>query len=118
MSLACFECNKIGSFNTLIIFEEDGAFEEGKLIAHYRSFYTDCASFSGFEPVAKSRFMIVQEKAYQDSWNTGSDGDVLKQTHHKFIDEVALQKKLPKIFAALTQRAGPPKGGVKKKQKK
>jgi len=101
MSLACFECGEIGSFNTLIIFNRDGNFDPQKPVSHYPNFYTDCVAFADFEEVKKSRFMVVEERGYQDSWNTGTDGDKLQETKRKFIDEAILATKLPRIFKAL-----------------
>ncbi|MEK7532732.1 MAG: hypothetical protein AAB579_03990 [Patescibacteria group bacterium] len=101
MSLACFECRRGGAFNTLVLFASDGDFDPEKSVSHYPSFYTDCAAFGDFKKVEKSRFMIVEERESQDSWNTGTDGDKLRETKYKFVDETTLAAKLPKIFAAL-----------------
>lgn len=101
MSLACFECRRGGVFNTLILFAEDGNFDPEKPASHYSNFYTDCAAFGDFKKVKKSRFMIVQKREFADSWFTGTDGDKLRKTKCKLVDEVALAAKLPNIFAAL-----------------
>ena len=101
MSLACFECLRSGSFNTLIIFSKDGKFDPEKPVSHYSSFYTDCAKFEDFRVVKASRFMVVEEKGFQDSWNTGTDGDTLRETRHKLVNDVALAARLPRIFGEL-----------------
>jgi hypothetical protein len=105
MSLACFECMRNGTFNTLIIFDKDGKFDPQIPVSHYSNFYTDCASIGDFKRVSSSRFAIVQEKTHQDSWNTGTDGDKLQETNYKLIDEADLAKKLPRIYGALIKKA-------------
>ena len=101
MSLACFECGREGAFKILILFASDGNFDPEKPVSHYSNFYTDCAAFGDFKEVKKSRFMVVEEGEFQDSWNTGTDGDKLRETRHKLVDEAALAAKLPRIFEAL-----------------
>ena len=101
MSLACFECRRGGVFNTLILFAKDSNFDPEKPVSHYPNFCTDCAAFGNFEEVQTSRFAIVEEGGFQDSWNTGTDGDKLRETKYKLVDEAALAAKLPKIFEAL-----------------
>lgn len=101
MSLACLECGTIGSFNTLIVFEPTGHFDQEKPASKYANFYTDCARFEDFAPVATSRFMIVQEGSHQDSWHTGTDGEALKSRQTKLVSEDEVKRRLPKIFAAL-----------------
>ena len=101
MSLACFECNRIGAFNTSIIFDGDGNFDPQKPVSHYPNFYTDCATFDDFREVKESRFMVVEGRDVQDSWNTGTDGDKLRETKYKLVDEAVLAAKLPRIFEAL-----------------
>ena len=100
MSLACFECNRIGSFDTLIIFDPKGTFNPTDEISHYANFYTDCARITTFKAVEKSRFMIVKTKGYEDSllWAMPC---ILSETEFQFVDESELEKRLPKIFAAL-----------------
>jgi hypothetical protein len=102
MSLACRECGKIGCFNTLIIFHSEGKFDPSKPISRYSNFYTDCVNFDDFTPVEKSRFMIVQERKSQDSWNRGSDGDLLSEAEYKLISEETLRQKLPITFSQMT----------------
>lgn len=101
MSLACFECMRGGSFNTLIIFDKDGSFDPDKPVSAYPNFYTDCATFDDFAEVETSRFAIVEEGRPQSSWNTGTDGDKLRETKYKRIDEAALAARLPRIVGAL-----------------
>lgn len=101
MSLACYECDKCGSFDTLIIFSKDQSFDEEKNVCNYKNFYTDCASIDDFEPVEKSCFAIVKEKSSSGSWFTGSDGSKLKETKFFLIDEEKLKGKLPRIHGAL-----------------
>ena len=102
MSLGCFECKQMGAFNTLILFKPKGRFNKEKPVSSYSNFYTCCASFNSFKAVKKSRFMIVEEKSFADSWNTGKDGDKLKDTKFKYIDEKELEAKLPNIFKRFT----------------
>lgn len=104
MSLACLECNRIGSFNTLIIFEPEGRFDTGKHVSSYPNFYTCCASLADFTEAEQSRFMIVEEREYQDVWHTGTNGARLGKTRHMRVNEAELQRKLPKIFERLTAR--------------
>ena len=101
MSLACFECRRVGAFNTLILFTIDGKFDAEKPVSHYSNFYTDCLNFNDLKEVKKSRFMVVEEERFKHVWNTGTDGDKLQKTKYKFVDEATLAAKLPKIFAAL-----------------
>ena len=103
MSLACFECKRGGAFNTILIFDKDGRFDPEKPVSHYSNFYTDCANFGDFEEVETSRFAIVKEGELQDSWHTGTDGDKLRETKYKLVDEATLAARLPKIFGALLQ---------------
>src|SRR3989344_2586557 len=77
MSLSCFECERIGAFNTLIIFARDGNFDPEKPVSHYHNFYTDCATIGQFKKVQTSRFAIVQLERFNYMWNTGSDGELL-----------------------------------------
>src|SRR3989344_7630074 len=98
MSLSCFECERIGAFNTLIIFARDGNFDPEKPVSHYHNFYTDCAAIGQFKKVQTSRFAIVQLERFNYMWNTGSDGELLRETMYKLVDEVTLAEKLPKIF--------------------
>ena len=105
MSLGCFECREGGAFNTLIIFEPHGKFDIEIPISHYRNFYVcfRCSGgFYGFDEVEKSRFMIVLERDFQGSWNTGTDGDKLKETRFKLISENELERRLPNIFKKLS----------------
>lgn len=104
MSLACLECNRVGMFNTLIIFEPEGSFDAGGYISSYRNFYTCCASLTDFTEGKKSRFMVVQDAESQDAWNTGTDGARLRDTKHKRVDEATVRRKLPRIFEELAQK--------------
>ena len=47
MSLACYECERGGSFDTLILFSENG-FQDTTPVSSYANFYTDCASVDDF----------------------------------------------------------------------
>lgn len=105
MSLACFECYKIGSFNTLIIFASDGKFDSEQQVSHFPNFYTDCATFSDFEAVTESRFMIVEDVDFHSQWSTDTGVGKLRETKCKLIDEKTLALKLPRIFAELLRRA-------------
>ena len=105
MSLACFECDRIGEFNTLVIFDKTKAFNINTPISHFPNFYTDCASFDGLKTAKnKSRFMVVLEGTVSSTWNTGTDGDMLRAARYKYVDEKDLKKQLPKIFEALSRR--------------
>ena len=105
MSLVCLECNCIGAFNTLVIFDSNGKFDPQKLVSDYSNFYTDCATFDDFSEVNESRFMIVEERKSQNSWNIATDGDKLHETRCKLIDENVLAVKLPRIFKELIERS-------------
>jgi len=101
MSLACYECQKTGFFDTLIIFKKDQKFEGEEFICNYKNFYTDCTSIDDFEPVEKSCFAIVKEPTNQGAWFTGNNGAKLKEVKFFPIDEEKLKEKLPRIYGAL-----------------
>lgn len=103
MSLGCLECDEIGSFDTLIIFSEDGAFDTAKLVSAYYNYFTCCASVDEFKAAKKSRFAIVREKHESSQWST-PDHCTLNDTTWKLVDEEELKRRLPKIFAALLER--------------
>lgn len=103
MSIACRECGRVGSFNTLVIFQADGKFDLKKPVSHYANYYTDCANFDDFPQVEASRFMIVQQRESDDRLFTGTDGDLLEQTEHKLVSEKELQEALPTTFSKLAR---------------
>lgn len=104
MSVACLECNRIGAFNTLIVFDAKGVFDLDVHVSSYPNFYTCCASPADFKGAVDSKFMIAQTIEYLDRWNTGTDGERVRDTEHKRIDEAELRRRLPRIFEALTQK--------------
>ena len=84
MSLVCFECKGGGTFNTLIIFDNDAEFDPEQPVSHYSNMYTNCAVFGDFNKVKKSRFAIVQEGELHDSWLfTGTDRVRLREMKYK-----------------------------------
>lgn len=101
MSLACFECQRGGSFNTQIIFDPNGVFDENKHTAQFRNFYTDCAKAEDFSEAISSRFAIVTRSGFDDSWFTGDDGPELGTVSWKRIPEQEIAGKLPRIYGAL-----------------
>lgn len=103
MSLACYECLKGGSFDTLIIFNKDKEFSEEKYICDYENYYTCCASTDDFEPVEKSNFAIVKEPTSKGCWFTGNNGSRLKEVTFFPIDEEKLKEKLPRIYRKLKE---------------
>jgi len=103
MSLGCFECESIGSYNTLIIFNKKGKFDKKKPTSNYPNYYTCCADFRSFERVNKSNFAVVKLKEEIDHWLTGNDGALLKNTKFKLIKEEAVKSLLPKIYKALKE---------------
>jgi hypothetical protein len=103
MNLVCFECNSGGAFNTLIIFDNEGEFDPEKPVSQYHNLYTNCADFGNFKKVKKSRFAIVREGEFHDSWlfTVTTDRVRLREMKYKLIGETELAKRLPKIFKEL-----------------
>ena len=101
MSLACFECNQIGSFDTLVLFDPKGKFDCDSPVSSFPNFYTCCASISDFTEAKDSRFLIVKTRSREGSWLTGTDGDPVGDTRVKRINEAELRTRMPRIFEAL-----------------
>lgn len=103
MSLACLECKRNGSFNTLIVkVGED--FDPQRPISHYPNYYTCCASFNSFREVKKSEYMVVEIISHASMWHTGNDGERFDEVKCRFISKNALKKLLPKIHKALASQ--------------
>lgn len=104
MSLACWECRQIGTFNTLVLFERDGAFDLSKETSEYPNFYTCCASFHDFKTVGKSRFMVVEQPLLESQWSRSANKGSIAQAKYKLVDEAELRARVPKICETLAKR--------------
>jgi len=101
MSLACFECNRIGSFNIIILYFETGLDLKNN-VSDYKNFYTDCLNFEDIELVEISNFAVVRLTSSESS--IFSPEKSLSKSDIKYISDNELQLKLPKIYSKLTEK--------------
>lgn len=104
MSLACRECDRVGSFDTLIIFSPNGRFNTKKNVSDYRNFYTCCATIGSFDEIPRSRrsrFMIVKEGSRSSSFLNPNQSRIC-DCDIKRISEEDVASRLPNIHKAFT----------------
>jgi hypothetical protein len=104
MSLACYECERVGYFDHILLFIKD-ELDVNKSMGDYPNFCVHDHHMIGIDKVEKSQFLLCIQCEKEGMWFTGKDPDKIKNTDYVFISEEWVKEHLPKMYKFFMEKS-------------